>query len=291
MKKILLLIVIIMQLNIPTGNGGAADYDVLLDNRNEDTFANRIYVVYDSTVDIFWSKEYRLSPSDFPEFVPLIEEFGITEVQNSFYFVNDAFLSRTLTLIFNEKQRTDELLNLLSRESRIQLVEQKPTMKKAVIPNDPSYETFQLELPHIGAEAAWDITTGSGDIDVAIVDDAIQISHPDLNPSIDGTWDESHNDNDPSPPNLLHAHGTHVAGIVSAKANNNQGVASIGFGGLDIIAIKASSGIPDGEGGVLITDGYEGVCRAAKLYAEIINCSWVTSSYTTVGLNAINMIK
>jgi subtilisin family serine protease len=259
-----------------------------LSHKSQNYFSNRLYVVYDYEADVFWGKDFELTPSIFPEFEPLIEEFGLTRVQNSFYFSDNAFLERTITLFFTEAHRCEELIAILSRESRIQLVERKPLMKKSVIPNDPSYGVFQSELPHIGAEEAWDITTGSGSIDVAVVDDAIQVLHPDLNTSFDGNWDVANNDSSPSPPDATYDHGTHVAGIVSAKANNNQGVASIGFGGVDIIAIKAADGTTNPEGDVLITHAYEGVVWAANNGAEVINCSWGSDAYSVVGQNAIN---
>ena len=47
------------------------------------------------------------------------------------------------------------------------------------IPNDPSYSNC-WHLNKIQANLAWDLGTGSSDVVVSIVDDAITINHPDL---------------------------------------------------------------------------------------------------------------
>jgi len=238
-------------------------------------FPDRLYVVFKPDVEKFWSNEFILSPEIFPEFRKFKDEFKIEKIQNSFYFVKkDEFLQRAFTLYLSECDKIDELIWLLSQEPRIRLAEKKPIMRKTLVPNDDQYGS-QWHLHHINAEQAWDIETGSGMIDVGVVDDAIEVNHPDLAPSIQGGWDISNNDSDPSPPNDDYAHGTHVAGIVSAKSNNGDGVASIGFGGVDIIPVKASDGTTDEYGRALITDGYGGIAWAAEgAGAEIINCSW-----------------
>ena len=107
----------------------------------------------------------------------------------------------------------------------------------------------------IGAPLAWQYSTGLG-VTVAVVDDGITSSHPDLqnqfaandNPGeipgngidddqngyIDDTngWDFGRGDNDPSPENPAPGsgqHGTHVAGIIAAT-NNNIGVVGVAPG-------------------------------------------------------------
>lgn len=77
---------------------------------------------------------------------------------------------------------------------------------------------------------AWNLYKGSGVV-VGIVDDGLQISHPDLNPNIATNalihrdWNDS-TPNDPSP-SSLNAHGTAVAGLVAARGNNALGVSGV----------------------------------------------------------------
>jgi subtilisin family serine protease len=81
----------------------------------------------------------------------------------------------------------------------------------------------------IHVPAAWnrDIT-GSGVI-IGIVDDCLQITHPDLSPNYVAadSWDFGQNDPDPSPvynsgPNE-DRHGTSVAGVAAARGGNSIG--------------------------------------------------------------------
>ena len=91
-------------------------------------------------------------------------------------------------------------------------------------PNDPDFDK-QWALRKVGALCAWDRTTGSAEVIVAIVDSGVDPTHPDLVDRLrtDG-YDFVDDDSDPRDEN---GHGTHVAGIVAAVLNNNEGVAGL----------------------------------------------------------------
>lgn len=92
-------------------------------------------------------------------------------------------------------------------------------------PNDPNWPQ-QYGPKKIKADLAWDITTGSSAIIVAVLDTGVDLSHPDLQGKLVAGYDFSDGDNDPSD---YQGHGTHVAGIVAAATNNSKGVAGTGF--------------------------------------------------------------
>jgi len=126
----------------------------------------------------------------------------------------------------------------------------------ALTPNDPDLDE-QWYLEQIGAYEAWDQTTGSNTVVVAILDSGIDLDHPDLRDNIwtnpdeiagdgidnDGNgyiddvngWDFVSNDNEPEPnffepyTNDAVLHGTLVAGIIAAMGDNGHGGAGVGW--------------------------------------------------------------
>ena len=97
----------------------------------------------------------------------------------------------------------------------------------AEYPNDLSVvDQWGMIDEGINATDAWDITTGSSEVKVGIIDTGIA-NHPDLNANLAAGWD-FYNDNsitndDPT------GHGTHVAGIIGAVGNNGTGVVGVNW--------------------------------------------------------------
>ena len=92
-----------------------------------------------------------------------------------------------------------------------------------VIGEDPLYsDQWHLNNPNdidINAPEAWDITRGKPEVLVAVVDDRVEVTHPDLAPNHDDRYDNF------DPPG--HEHGTTVAGLIAAKGNNGIGVSGV----------------------------------------------------------------
>uniref|UniRef100_A0A914DEA2 Peptidase S8/S53 domain-containing protein n=1 Tax=Acrobeloides nanus TaxID=290746 RepID=A0A914DEA2_9BILA len=117
--------------------------------------------------------------------------------------------------------------------------------------------------------------TGKGVV-VAIVDDGLEINHPDIKPNYDplASYDYNDRDHDPTPNYIdkygfyttVNSHGTNCAGIVAAAFNNSLCVVGIAFnakiGGIKIL---------DGH----YTDALEAEALSRRLdYVDIYSNSW-----------------
>lgn len=101
-------------------------------------------------------------------------------------------------------------------------------------PNDPLYSS-QWGLGAVHTLGAWGATLGSSSVLVGIVDTGIDMTHPDLTDTVAASWNFVANTSDPSDDN---GHGTHVAGIIAAHANNGEGIAGLAPG-VRLIVAKA----------------------------------------------------
>lgn len=136
---------------------------------------------------------------------------------------------------------------------------------QAVVPNDTLYSEYQWNLPQIETELGWNFSKGSQDMVVAVVDTGVQLDHPDLKDRLV----KGINIIDPSlPPDDDVGHGTHVAGIIAAQVNNNEGVAGLTWYS-KIMPVKAL----DSTGAGSTYAVAEGVIWAADHGANVINMS------------------
>lgn len=204
----------------------------------------------------------------------------------------------------------------------VEYAEPDYVMRHTLAPNDPSYSAqWHYQGPQgINAPAAWDITTGSADVRVAVIDTGIT-DHPDLA----GRWvggydfiadvptanDGNGRDSDPHDPgdwvtaNMCGLgepaessswHGTHVAGTIGAASNNEVGVAGINWVSL-IVPIRVL-----GRCGGFTSDIVDGMRWAAGLTvsgvpananpAKVLNLSLGgVGSCSATYQNAINAIN
>ncbi len=141
------------------------------------------------------------------------------------------------------------------------------------VPTDPGYSQ-QWGLTRIGAETAWNVTQGSSDTVIAVIDAGIDASHTDLadrlwtNPDLTAIdvhgWNFIANNNDLSDST---GHGTQVAGIIAANANNLGGVGLCPNCRLMILKVLR----PDGTANY--SDIAAAIGYAATKRADVINLS------------------
>jgi len=96
-------------------------------------------------------------------------------------------------------------------------------------PNDPEWPR-QWSLTRIHASDAWDQAPFVQRVLVAVIDDTFDVGHPDIQYADSGTWMNFGPDPAAVSDPRLKGHGTRVAGIIAATANNNRGFAGIAQG-------------------------------------------------------------
>lgn len=265
--------------------------------------------VFSQTLDIGGNNtydRYNLSLKDAPFLIQLSEQVNFTKIERPFSHVADQGLNRVYRITFDNPAQVDYLMSELDRNPIIEYAERVELLRTTLTPNDPDCNPGdQWSLYQIGATSAWNLSTGDANVVVAIVDDAVEISHVDLSANIwqnsgetpnngiddDGNgyiddvsgFDVANNDNDPGPdaPVNSYDHGTHVAGIAGATTNNSAGMASIGFG-ISLMAVKSTNSASS------VTHGYDGIVYAVESGADVINMSWGGSGSSTTGQNVIN---
>ena len=170
--------------------------------------------------------------------------------------------------------------------------------------NDPDLSAL-YGLAQMSAFDAWDVTTGSSSVVVAVVDTGVSYNHPDLAANIsrnlgevpsngiddDGNgyiddyfgYDFWANDGDPTD---LNGHGTHCAGIVAGRGDNGVGGVGITWGA-SILPVRVLGA--DGWGGD--ADVAAGVQYAVDRGASIVSLSLGGSSQSAVLENAIEYAR
>lgn len=139
------------------------------------------------------------------------------------------------------------------------------------VPNDTYYQDYQWNLPMIGMEKSWEITRGSNDVIVAIVDTGIDLAHPEFQGKLVEGYNVLEDNNHPEDDN---GHGTHVAGVIAAKSNNADGIAGMSWNS-KLMPIKAIGA--DGAGSAF--DIAQGIYWATDHGADVINLS--VGNYTS----------
>jgi subtilisin family serine protease len=142
-------------------------------------------------------------------------------------------------------------------------------------PDDPYFASAdQYGLLNIKCPQAWDRTTGSSNVVIAVLDTGINYNHEDLQGRVDlvNAKDYVNGDNNPEDDHT-NAHGTTVSGVIAAATNNSIGVAGVDWQA-QILPIKVLNKNGDGD----MDDINEGIAWARAQGADVINMSFGQSN-------------
>jgi subtilisin family serine protease len=217
-------------------------------------------------------------------------------------------------------QTLDDAMDVLRRQPGVRYVEPNYIWKASALPDDDRMtDLWGLDNTgqtvngvtgtpdaDIDAPEAWDLTTGSTSVVVAVVDSGIAFDHPDLAGNIwsnpgetgggresngiddDGNgyvddwrgWDARDEDNDPRD---FNAHGTHVAGTIGARGNNGSAVTGVAQR-VSIMPVRVFGGDNLGT----TADAAQAFNYAGDMGARIVNFSGGGSSFSQAVADAVN---
>jgi thermitase len=162
----------------------------------------------------------------------------------------------------------------LKKQPGVRTVEPNYIVHADMIPNDPAYATDQYGPALIQAPTAWDTTTGSSSVIIAIIDSGLDDTHPEFAGRVVPGHDFVEDDDTPQDEC---GHGTHVAGIAAATGNNATGIAGIAWG-VKIMPLRALNEFCSGSAANIAT----AFIWAADHGARVINLSLGVGAYSTV---------
>lgn len=195
-----------------------------------------------------------------------------------------------------------DALKILNKNPAVAYAEPNYVLTEALVPTDPIFgdlwglnntgQAGGVVDADIDAVEAWDVTTGSRDVIVAVIDGGVDYTHPDL---VDNMWvnpgeiagdgidndgngyiddiygiDTANGDTDPMD---LGGHGTHVAGTIGAVGNNGIGVVGVNHE-VTIIACKFLDGGSGSTAGAIECINYLTGLKNNGVDIRATNNSW-----------------
>lgn len=202
-----------------------------------------------------------------------------------------------------EEMSTVDSLSYYQNQTGVEYVEPDYPIRFLKLPNDPDFQNQwglfnagQIYKTNISpgvpgadlkASDAWDISVGSKQVVIAVLDTGIDYYHPDLSGNLwtdpvtgahgynvlDGTYN----------PLDLWGHGTHCAGIIGSVGNNSIGGSGVCWN-VSIMGVKIGQ-MWEGR----MSDSIAGILWAGQHDADIISCSWGDSANSRALEEAISM--
>ena len=215
-------------------------------------------------------------------------------------------LVRALAVGAREGVSLEDLRARLRGSDRVLRVEDDGPIAISKNANDPGvsdqYAIKQKDDHDIDAPGAWTDRTSCAK--VAVLDTGVQSNHPDLKSNLWENTNDPSNGRDDDGNGVIddrfggdvvdgkgsgddkQGHGTHVAGIIGARGNNDRGIAGLCWS-VKIVAVR----VLDADGRGYSSSGIAGLDYAIKAGAKVINASFGGSTGSEIARDAIQQAK
>jgi subtilisin family serine protease len=224
-----------------------------------------------------------------------------------------------LLLVNIGDESVEEAVARLAQDARVEFAEPNYLWHTAAVPDDALFNQQYALLntgsflqgkagADIGATRAWDITTGSDNLVVAVIDTGVDLSHPDLAPNAwtnsreipgngidddgNGYVDDVHGWNFITQSPKLYDdanndwHGTHVTGAIGAAGNNQIGVAGVAWH-VKLMVLKFLGEQTGSTADAVKAINYVLEQKRRGQNVHVINASWAGSSESLSLKNAV----
>ena len=219
-------------------------------------------------------------------------------------FAKGTAIERNYAKVHSDSMTTEEIIESFKDNEYVDYVTPNTLSQATAVTNDP-YVSYQWALDNVGnnngtagidtnPDNLWKkITSSSKECVVAVIDTGVDVNHEDLKNVL---WKNTYKQLEgygscgydfsgtvsSGVPRDDDGHGTHIAGIIAAQANNSIGISGINKANVKIMALRVEKEeYIDGEyyeyyDDEAISNAFDYIIRAKKLGVNIVavNCSY-----------------
>jgi serine protease len=136
--------------------------------------------------------------------------------------VSRSFPEAGVAVVSSGDRDVDDVARELRADPRVETAEPDQVRRADWTPDDPGFAGQERYLRAVRLPGAWDTTTGSRYVVIAVLDTGVDLDHPDLARKLLPGQDFVEHDDVPDDDS---GHGTFVAGVAAARTDNGTGVA------------------------------------------------------------------